>query len=203
MPVLGITGGIATGKSSFVRALRESRLLDPALFFDADETAHSLLAGDPAVMEAVTAYFGPSILDEHGRPERSRLRAVVFAEPAARRKLEEILHPAIRARWLRLAAEYRERKDWLFVDIPLLYETEAQGEFARVVVIACSPATQRRRLREDRKLDPGLIENIISAQLDLHVKVAQAQHVVWNDSTPACLARQAHLLAEHLRHLYV
>ncbi|HEV7402958.1 MAG TPA: dephospho-CoA kinase [Chthoniobacteraceae bacterium] len=220
MPVLGITGGIATGKSSFVRALRAEL---PGPLFDADATAHALLAEDEAVRRSVAETFGPSVLDAAGRPDRLRLRSVVFGEPDARRRLEAILHPVIRERWLAQAAEYRERGPhsplcgaggtaqglcgphpaWLFVDIPLLYETEAQHEFDRVVVVACSPAVQRARMREQRKLDSGLIESIIGAQFDLELKVARATHVVWNDSTLACLERQARLLAALLRTFYV
>jgi dephospho-CoA kinase len=199
VPVLGITGGIATGKSTFVRALTAAH---PATLFDADATAHALLAEDAAVQRAVAETFGPGVLDAAGRPDRAKLRAVVFAEPAARQRLEAILHPVIRSRWLAQAGEYRGRPDWLFVDIPLLYETEAQHEFDRIVVVACSPATQRARLREQRKLDSGLIESIIGAQFDLELKVARATHVVWNDSTLACLERQTRLLAALLRTSY-
>lgn len=101
------------------------------------------------------------------------------------------------------AAGWRERADWLLVDIPLLYETEAERVLDRVAVVACSPATQRMRMREQRKLDSGLIERIIGAQFDLELKVARATHVVWNDSTLACLERQARLLAALLGSSYV
>jgi dephospho-CoA kinase len=200
VPVLGITGGIATGKSTFVRVLSAAL---PAALFDADATAHALLAEDEAVQRSVAEIFGPGVLDSSGRPDRAKLRAVVFAEPGARERLEAILHPVIRSRWLAQAGDYRPRAAWLFVDIPLLYETEAQHEFDRIVVVACSPATQRARLREQRKLDSGLIESIIGAQFDLALKVARATHVVWNDSTPACLERQARLLAALLRPSHV
>jgi dephospho-CoA kinase len=200
VPVLGITGGIATGKSTFVRALSAAH---PATLFDADAMAHALLAEDEPVQRAVADAFGPAVLDEAGKPDRAKLRAVVFAEPSARQRLEAILHPVIRGRWLAQAGDYRRSVDWLFVDIPLLYETEAQHEFDRIVVVACSPGTQRARLREQRKLDSGLIESIIGAQFDLELKVARATHVVWNDSTPACLERQARLLASLLRKSHV
>lgn len=217
MPVLGITGGIATGKSSFVRALRA---VLPATLFDADATAHALLAEDEAVQRSVAEAFGSDILDANGVPDRLKLRALVFGEPGTRRsrlstehsalstpspreQLEAILHPVIRSRWLAQAAEWRQRSDWLFVDIPLLYETEAQREFDRIVVVACSPATQRARLREQRKLDSALMESIVGAQFDLGLKVARATHVVWNDSTPACLERQARLFAAFLGSSYV
>jgi dephospho-CoA kinase len=199
VPVLGITGGIATGKSSFTRALCAEL---PGVLFDADATAHALLADEASVQRDLVDAFGPGVIDASGRPARARLRELVFADPAARRRLEAILHPVIRQRWLAQAAEYRQRPEWLFVDIPLLYETAAQGEFERVVVVSCSGATQRRRLLEHRKLDAALIANILGAQFDLGLKVNRATHVVWNDSTLACLERQARLLAALLRNFY-
>jgi dephospho-CoA kinase len=164
MPVLGITGGIATGKSSFVEALRRHL---PAALFDADATVHELLSGDPKVQAAILEHFGSDVLQSDGKPDRLKLRALVFREPARRAELEAILHPAVRERWQTQAAGYRDKADWLYVDIPLLYETAAEEHFGRVAVVACSAATQRARMREKRSLDDATIENIIGAQHDL------------------------------------
>jgi len=199
VPVLAITGGIATGKSSFVTALLAGL---PATLFDADQTAHELLAGDSIVRDAVVSAFGPEVLDESGRPDRSRLRDRVFTDPAARKQIEAILHPLIRDRWVADAEKFRHRPEWLFVDIPLLYETGAQELFERVAVVACSPQTQVTRMRDLRKMDDALIKKIIGAQLDLGSKVRLAHHVIWNDSTREALERQALLLAGFLRTLY-
>lgn len=89
-----------------------------------------------------------------------------------------------------------------FFDIPLLYETGIELEFDRVLVVTCSPAIQRERLRENRSLAPDLIESIISAQSDLLAKVARADHVVWNDGSPSALDAQARIFATYLRELY-
>lgn len=199
MPTLGITGGIATGKTSFTRALLR-RL--PAELFDADRSAHDLLENDSAVRAAVSGTFGPEIYDTHGKPDRIRLRALVFSEELQRRQLEEILHPAIRARWTVLAERTASTGGWLCVDIPLLYETRAESRFDRVIVVACSPGTQRRRLREDRGLDDETASRIIASQLDLTTKTKKADHVIWNDSTEACLDGQAALLTGWLRQIY-
>ncbi|MDQ3622091.1 MAG: dephospho-CoA kinase [Verrucomicrobiota bacterium] len=199
MPLIGITGGIATGKSTFARGLLREL---PAELFDSDRCAHELLANDTGVHEMLANVFGSAIFDERGRPDRARLRQQVFANPASRKLLEEILHPRIRARWRTWAAESAASKTWLFVDIPLLYETGAEAHLDRVLVVACAPATQRRRLRELRGLDEALAESILAAQADLRVKISKADHVIWNDSTLACLDRQAGLLAQVLRHRY-
>ena len=199
MPVLGITGGIATGKSTFVRALVR-RI--PAQVFDADQAAHELLASDPATHDAIRATFGSAVFDAEGKPDRARLREIVFAEGLQRQRLEHILHPAIRARWAALAEQTTRAGDWLCIDIPLLYETGVEASFDRTIVVACSPETQRRRLRELRGLDAGTAERIIAAQLDLSLKINKADHVIWNDSTDACLDGQAALLAAWLLQHY-
>jgi dephospho-CoA kinase len=214
MPVLGITGGIATGKSSFVEALRGHL---PAALFDADATVHELLAGDPQIQAAIRESFGPEVLQPNGQPDRLKLRALVFQEPARRAQLEAILHPAVRERWQAQAAAHRaggtqaslpasqssSASDWLYVDIPLLFETAAQEHFDQVVVVACSAATQRARMRDKRALNEAIIENIIGAQHDLGQKMNLADHVIWNDSTVSCLDGQARLLAGWLRNYHV
>jgi len=192
VPALGITGGVATGKSSFSAALRHHL---PAEFFDADRCAHDLLAEDASVREAVAAAFGADALGPDGRPDRARLRKIVFANPARRRHLEQILHPIIRDRWMEQAVHAARRDRWFCADIPLLYETGAQSHFAAVIVVACAPSTQRARLREQRQLPAEIAENIIASQLDLATKIAQADYLIWNDSTDACLDRQACLVA--------
>ena len=199
MPVLGVTGGIATGKSTFVRALLR-RI--PAELFDADRAAHELLAADPATHAAVRATFGESVFGPDGQPDRARLREMVFSDELQRRRLEHILHPAIRARWVALAAQTLRSGGWLCVDIPLLYETGAEANFDRVIVVACSLGTQLRRLQELRGLDTATAQRIITAQLDLGTKINQADHVLWNDSTEDCLKGQTALLAGWLRQIY-
>ncbi|RYD72501.1 MAG: dephospho-CoA kinase, partial [Verrucomicrobiaceae bacterium] len=124
--VIGITGGIATGKSTFVRALLRQL---PGEFFDADQSARDLLARDPEVRKAVQHEFGADIYDPAGNPDRIRLREVVFASDEKRRRLEAILHPAIRLRWTTLADKHRLADTLFFVDIPLLFETGTESYF--------------------------------------------------------------------------
>lgn len=196
MPVLGVTGGIATGKSLFTNLLLRDF---PAECFDADACAHELLAQDAAVRLAVVAAFGPAACDTAGNPDRLKLRALVFSDDLKRRQLEDILHPAIRERWTQRAEQFSREGGWFVVDIPLLFETRAEASFDHIAVVACSPATQRRRLAEKRGLNAGLAEKIIASQLDLPTKINQAHHVIWNDSTLSCLERQSRFLAGWLR----
>lgn len=201
MPVLGVTGGIATGKTTFVRALLR-RL--PARGFDADECARELLASDEEVRESVREAFSDAALGSDGFPDRMKLRETVFSDPSKRQALEAILHPRIRAQWTALAEDQRrdEGKGWFVVDIPLLYETGAQSEFERVIAVGCSPATQRSRLQQERGLDPAMIERILAAQWPLERKLAAADHVVWTEGSLAALESQAALIADCLERLH-
>lgn len=199
MPVIGITGGVATGKSTFTRALHR-RL--PGEVFDADQAAHALLEADQGVRVGVEAAFGTGIYNAEGRPNRSRLRDLVFSDAKCRKQLEAILHPAIRDRWIALGEASRRSRTWLLVDIPLLYETGAESHCDRVVVVGCTATTQRQRMETERGLGKTIAENIISAQLDLETKIKRADHLIWNDSTVACLDAQTDLLATWLTHYY-
>ena len=199
MPVIGITGGVATGKSTFTRSLLRSV---PAELFDADQAVHLLLEGDAEVRRAVQKAFGDDIYNAEGKPNRSRLRDLVFSDEQNRRRLEEILHPAVRARWISLAERTRQVGAWLIVDLPLLYETGAESHCDRVVVVACSPLTQRHRLANNRGLPSATAAAVIAAQLDLQTKIKRADHLIWNDSTASCLDRQADLIAAWLTQFY-
>lgn len=198
MPVLGITGGIATGKTLFTSSLvshfPELRL------FNSDLCARELTTSDPVILSAIRDHFGSAVFDSSGVLQRPALRAIVFADPAKRKALEAILHPAIRRSWLGLARTVREQpgSHWLAVDIPLLFETSAETHFDKVIVVACSTPTQRKRLIENRHLTPGLADSMIASQLPLADKVSRADFTVWNDGLPEALQSQVRILSLHL-----
>ena len=196
MPVIGLTGGIATGKTTFTRHLRAQL---PMEHFDSDRCVHELLATGDTIRDAILAAFGHEALDETGRPDRAKLRALVFGNEARRKALEGILHPIVRARWTALAEPMRARGAWLLIDIPLLYETGTAAQFDRVIVVACHRDTQLFRLTRERGLAPGIATQIIAAQLDLGEKIQKADHVIWNDSTVPNLDGQSRILAACLR----
>lgn len=196
MPVIGLTGGIATGKSTFTRLLREQW---PMEHFDSDRCVHDLLAADDQVRDAVVAAFGDAACDDTGRPDRVKLRALVFADESRRRTLESILHPIVRDRWIALAHTARTTGNWLLSDIPLLYETGAEAHLDRVIVVACHRDTQLSRLTGERGLAPETAVRIMAAQLDLGEKIQKADYVIWNDSTVPNLDGQSRILAASLR----
>jgi dephospho-CoA kinase len=196
VPAIGLTGGIAVGKSTFARLLLREL---PMQSFDSDRCVHDLLAGDVSVRDAIVAAFGRGVLDAAGWPDRVQLRTIVFDHEERRKTLEGILHPMVRARWTERVEEARKTKACVLVDIPLLYETGAQDGLDRVIVVACSRKTQLRRLTSERGLAPELAARMIAAQLDLSAKIQQADHVIWNDSTVSNLDGQSRLLASWLR----
>ena len=196
MPVIGLTGGIATGKSTFTRCLREQL---PMEHFDSDHCVHELLATDDSVREAVRTAFGQEACDPAGRPDRVKLRTIVFHDAARRKTLEAILHPIVRARWTAVAGSVRALGTWLLADIPLLYETGAETQFDRIIVVACHRETQLSRLTRERGLAPDTALGIMAAQLDLGEKIKKADYAIWNDSTVPNLDGQSRILAACLR----
>jgi dephospho-CoA kinase len=192
MAVIGITGGISTGKSTFCGCLRE--IVSNAKFFDADHAAHQLVDLDPEVKKEIRREFGRAIFSADQELNRERLRHIVFNEAAKRRALEQILHPRIRRQWSAEAETHRNSPDFFFADIPLLYETGGEGLCDRVVVVACSSKTQIRRLMERKSLERSAAEQMINSQMPLDEKIRRADHVVWNNDVGTVLADQARSL---------
>ncbi len=194
MPIIGITGGIATGKTAFCAALRAH--VPGGIFFNADTAARQLTDHDPEVQREIVAAFGPEIYSAEGHLNRDRLRTIVFADPGKKVVLEQILHPRIRRQWAVQAESRQDSTEPFFADIPLLYETGGESVCERVVVVACSPHIQRERLMMRSSLSAAEAEEMIAAQMPLSEKIARADHVVWNNGTGDTLREQAELLAK-------
>jgi dephospho-CoA kinase len=194
MPAIGVTGGISTGKSTFINCLRQ--LLPEAAFFDADVMARELTRQDKNVLAQIRKTFGDAVFSENGELNRQAIRAIVFMAPKKRRQLEQILHPPIRRRWSREAEKHRQSNQYFFADIPLLYETGGEKLCDRVVVVACSEEIQMRRLMQRTGMERNAAETIIAAQMPLSEKVNLADHVIWNNGPEGALAEQAGFLTE-------
>src|SRR5216117_2856455 len=192
MAVIGITGGISTGKTSFCECLRE--IVPAAKFFDADQVAHQLVDLDQGVKKEIRREFGNGIFSDTGDLNRDRLRAIVFGDAAKKRALEEILHPRIRRQWSTEAETHRNSPDFFFADIPLLYETGGETLCDRVVVVACSHQVQVARLAQRMSINDTEAEQMIRSQMPLDEKIARADHVVWNDGSRAALMEQTRFL---------
>ena len=192
MKVFGLTGGVGMGKSTVAGFLLDAG----ARVVDTDDLAHALVQpGQPALAE-IAATFGKQILQADGALNRSELARLVFADASARQRLEAILHPRIRERWQAQVARWRQEPVAVAVIvIPLLYETQAESQFDKIVCVACSPASQTERLRS-RGWTPEQIRQRIAAQMPVDQKIARAHYVVWTEGLPANARRQ---IAEILR----
>ena len=195
MPVIGITGGISTGKTTFCDCLRE--IAPASTFFDADRAARDLAEHDPEVRELIRREFGAAIFSGKGDLNRDEMRSIVFADAEKKRALEQILHPRIRRQWSLEAESRRNSTDLFFADIPLLYETGGETLCDSVVVVACSPSVQLERLVARAQLDRPAAEQMIRSQMPLAEKIRRADHVVWNNGARPVLAAQAGLLAKY------
>ena len=177
---VALTGGIATGKSYVLERFRRRGV--PCL--DADELAHGVTAAGTEATAAVAERFGADILAADGSVDRRKLGAIVFADAAARRDLEVIVHPAV---YRAIAAGIRGFEKvgdgpFAIVDIPLLFETGAQKDFDRVIVTDCPPAVQLVRLVE-RGLTADAARRRLDAQWPAEKKIAGADFVIKTDGT--------------------
>jgi len=186
MKVCGLTGGAGMGKSTAAQCLRSRGV--PVV--DTDELAHQLVEpGQPALTEIQTV-FGKRVIAPDSRLRRDELAQIVFTDPAARKKLEAILHPRIRERWLAQIETWRgENCPLAVVVIPLLFETAAESQFDKIICVACSAAAQRERLLA-RGWMPGQIRQRLAAQWPIEQKIARADFVIWTEGAPETCARQ-------------
>jgi dephospho-CoA kinase len=193
MKVLGLTGGIGMGKSTAAQLLRDRGI--PVV--DTDDLARQVVQpGQPALAE-VRASFGAEMLAPDGQLRRDELARRVFADPAARQRLEGILHPRIRALWRAQVETWRaEGHPLAVVVIPLLFETRAEAELDRTICVACSAATQLERLRA-RGWSPDQIEHRLRAQWPLERKVAASDYLVWSEAGLDVHAAQIERILRH------
>ena len=196
MRLVGLTGGIASGKSTFSAALRARGV--PVV--DADALARAAVAPGSPALAAIALEFGPTVLGQDGALDRKKMAAVVFADPGARRRLEAITHPAVRRGMVeetaRLAAAGHELA---FYDTPLLFEVGLDAILDSVVVVWAPPAVQRARLASRDGLAPAEADARLAAQLPIDEKAARADFVVENVGTVAELGPKADRLLADLR----
>jgi dephospho-CoA kinase len=177
---VALTGGIATGKS-YVRARFEELGVQT---IDSDVLAREAVQPGSAGFAAVIARFGPDILDTSGTLDRRKLAGVVFSNAEARRDLEQIIHPYVRAAteaWF--ASVDASRHPFAIADIPLLYETGRDADFDAVIVVACDPGTQLQRVIDRDKLTEAEARSRIAAQLPIEEKISRADHVIRSDGS--------------------
>jgi dephospho-CoA kinase len=189
MKRIGLTGGIATGKSH-VRAVFEA-LGVPTI--DADVLARDAVAPGSAAFEAVKTRFGPAVLDATGALDRKKLGDVVFADQQARRDLEAIIHPRVVEtidRWFSSLDPAAHR--FAIADVPLIYEAGREGDYDAMIVTACEPDTQIRRVVARDGITEAEARQRIAAQMPLAEKVRRADYVIRTDGLVANTNAQVH-----------
>ena len=172
---VALTGGIATGKSAVVHLLAARHI--PTI--DADTVAREVVKPGSPGLRQVVARFGESVLDAHGGLDRRALAAQVFHDPLKRRDLERIVHPAVYAEISGWIGGLPSATPFAVADIPLLFETGHEGDFDQVVVVACPPDEQLRRVIARDGISDTEARARLAAQWPIADKVALADHVIW------------------------
>lgn len=179
MLLVGLTGGIGSGKSTVARLLEKRG----AVVFDADLLAREAVEPGTPGHAAVIERFGADVLAPGGELDREALASIVFADPSARRDLEEIVHPEVRRLFAEGSEAYRDTDSVVVFSAPLLVETGMHTAFEVLVVVSATVATQIERLMHQRGMSEPSIRARIDAQAPLEDKAAAADFLVDNEGS--------------------
>jgi len=194
MKSIALTGGIGMGKSTVADWFRQRGVG----VVDSDLIARQVVAPGQPALEEIQALFGPQLIGPDGALRRDLLARRVFADPQARQKLEALLHPRIRAVWQEQLALWRdEGRPLAMAVIPLLFETNAAGAFDVAICVACSAASQQRRLL-DRGWEAAQIRQRLAAQWPIEAKMRLSHYVVWTEGSFAVTAAQLERVLHHI-----
>jgi dephospho-CoA kinase len=195
-PVIGLTGGIGSGKSYAAELFRARG----AAIVDTDVIARDLTGPGGAAMAAIRAAFGESVIDARGALDRAAMRDLAFADPAQRKRLEAILHPLIRAESAAKVAA--ADAPYTLLAVPLLVESGTyRDRVDRVLVVDCSEQTQVDRVVARSGLTPQAVRAIMAAQATRAERLAVADDVIDNDGDVDALRRQVAALDAAYRRL--
>lgn len=185
--MIGLTGGIASGKSTVAKILQQLG----AAIVNADVLSREVVEPGQAAWNEIVAAFGPEILQQDQTLDRQKLRTLIFNNPAARKQLEAIIHPRVRA-----LAEQRIREQTeagfavIVYEVPLLFEAKIHEWLRPVILVACDVEIQRRRLEQRDQIDSAAAQKHIDAQMSLEEKRRLANYVIENNGTLDDLERQ-------------
>ncbi|HVF07613.1 MAG TPA: dephospho-CoA kinase [Actinomycetota bacterium] len=194
MLLVGLTGGIGSGKSTVARMLASRG----AVVIDADGLARELVAPGTPGLRAVVSRFGDAVVAPDGSLDRAALAEIVFTDDDARADLEAIVHPAVLQAIARSVAEHADTDDVVVVDAPLLIETGQHAAFPVVIVVTASRETRIARLSA-RGMSERDVRSRIAAQMPLEDTVPHAHVVLDNDGDEAALDDQVERLWADLR----
>jgi dephospho-CoA kinase len=199
MPIIGLTGGIGSGKS--LAAKQFASLGVPIV--DTDLISHALTAPSMPMVTKIGEMFGPDYLKQGVTLNRTKLRELVFSNTDARQQLEAIMHPAIRTEALKQLEENAKSASlkYQLLVVPLLFETNHYAEVVnQVLVIDCPPALQIERVlkRTGNAMTVTDIEAVMKVQLSREARLAKADLVIMNDGTPETLMVDVHKMHARL-----
>jgi dephospho-CoA kinase len=194
--LIGLTGGIASGKTTVAKIL--ARL--GAAIVDADTLAREVVEPDCDAWKKIIETFGAEVLQADRTLDRQKLRSTIFNDPAARKQLESIIHPRVRAlAEERIAQHAAAGYEIIVYEVPLLFEGKLHEWLRPVVLVACDAAVQRRRLEQRDHLSPEAAQKHIDAQMSLEEKRRLADYVIENDGDMADLERQVRAVIEKIK----
>jgi dephospho-CoA kinase len=194
--VVGLTGGIGSGKSAVADLFAQRGVT----VVDTDAIAHALTTPGGVGMAAIRAEFGEAVANADGALDRAAMRAMVFADPSARKRLEAILHPLIRAESERQITHKPAGSAYAILMVPLLIESgDYRKRVNRIAVVDCAESTQIERVMSRSGLARNEIERILAAQATRAERLAAADDIIDNDGALAGLAPQI----ERLHHRYL
>jgi dephospho-CoA kinase len=190
-PVVGLTGGIGSGKSAAADAFAKLG----ATVVDTDAIAHELTAPGGAAVSEIARQFGKAFIDASGAMDRKRMRDLVFTDIEEKQRLEALLHPLIRAESERRIAA--AAGSYVIYVVPLLVESPGHRErVARVLVVDCPEALQLSRVRQRSMLPEAQVKRIIASQIKRERRLAAADDVIDNSGSIAALHQQVRELHE-------
>ena len=193
---VGLTGGIGSGKSTVTALFAECG----ATVIDSDAISHRLTQPGGAAITAIRTAFGDGYIAADGALDRAHMRQQVFSDPAARRQLEAILHPLIRAHMLAQAGA--STAPYLLLVVPLLFEAAGYlGLVQRTLVVDCIEALQVARAMQRSRLDEQTVRAIMATQIPRAERLRRADDVIQNNGGPDTLRRQVEQL--HQRYLAI
>ena len=199
MLIVGVTGGVASGKTTVSRFFEE----EGAYIIEADQIARELVQVRSPAWKAITRAFGKGILEEDGTIDRKRLAERAFSDSRQRRLLNKILHPRIKKEMGKRAREFgRKNPDAIVIfDVPLLVETGFHREVERVVVITSTEKQQIERLRKRAGVSKEETRRILSSQMPLKEKVKAADFVIPNKGSIEETRRKAREVFQELKRI--
>jgi dephospho-CoA kinase len=177
---IGLTGGIACGKSSVTQFLRDAGYA----VVDADVVAREVVAGGSQGAQAIKTAFGPGVFLTSGELDRKKIASLVFDDPSKLKELEAIIHPLVQQRTQQLRAKLAHAGQALaFYDVPLLFEKNLQAQFDHTVVVTCDSSIQLARLMKRNGLSETEAKIRIASQLPLEEKLKRADDCILNNGS--------------------